>query len=106
MWEGRPEWDEVFADSLIGATILVGLTRRLPTGDEQEQFYGVVLAVTPSDGVMLRLGGERAGQIHNLPPDLEAFEPAQPGEYRLRSTGEVVVDPDYVTSWTVDPPKQ
>ncbi len=39
-----------------------------------------------------------------LPPVEEAFEPAPPGEYRLRTTGEVVVDPDFTTSWTVVPP--
>jgi hypothetical protein len=35
------------------------------------------------------------GDIFTLPPALEAFAPAPPGEYRLRSTGEVVVDPDF-----------
>jgi len=39
-----------------------------------------------------------------LPPEPEAYEPAPPGEYRLRSTGEVVVDPDYLTTWTVGSP--
>jgi hypothetical protein len=35
---------------------------------------------------------------------LEAFEAAPPGEYRLRSSGEVVVNPDYITSWVVEAP--
>jgi hypothetical protein len=26
------------------------------------------------------------------------------GEYRLKSTGEVVVNPDYVASWTITEP--
>lgn len=36
-----------------------------------------------------------------LPPAPEAFERAAPGGYRLRETGEVVVDPDFTSVWTV-----
>jgi hypothetical protein len=35
-----------------------------------------------------------------LPPELRAIKPAEPGEYRLRETGEVIVDPNFVTTWT------
>ncbi|MBV9443741.1 MAG: hypothetical protein JO217_13755 [Acidobacteriaceae bacterium] len=31
-----------------------------------------------------------------LPPQVEV---ARPGEYRLRTTGEVVSDPDYLARW-------
>ena len=41
------------------------------------------------------------GEIEWLPPDLRAFKKARPGEYRLRSTGEVVLDPDYTTVLTI-----
>ena len=37
-------------------------------------------------------------------PDPESYAPADPGEYRLTSTAEVVVDPDYLTTWTRHPP--
>jgi hypothetical protein len=37
-----------------------------------------------------------------LPPEPDAFDEAVPGEYRLRSTGEVVVNPAFTTSWTVE----
>lgn len=99
-------WDEDFAAGLIGATILVGLTHRLPTGDEQEQFFGSVLTADARAGVTLLLEGERKGETFRLPPDLGALEPAEAGEYRLASTGEIVIDPDYVATWIVDPPKQ
>jgi hypothetical protein len=36
-----------------------------------------------------------------LPLDLEALRPAPPGSYTLRSSGEVVVDPDLLSAWTV-----
>ncbi len=106
MSDGRPGWDEAFAEDLIGSTVLVGLTRRTFFGHKQEQFYGVVMSAGATEGITLLLEGKRKGETYQLPPDLGALKAALPGEYRLRSTGEVVVDPDYLTSWTVDPPKQ
>jgi hypothetical protein len=35
-----------------------------------------------------------------------AYEPAEPGEYELRATGQKVVDPTWLTKWIVSPPKQ
>jgi hypothetical protein len=32
---------------------------------------------------------------------MRAFRRAEPGEYRLASTGEVVMDPDLLANWTV-----
>jgi len=45
-----------------------------------------------------------ADEAFTLPPDLGAFDRAQPGEYRLGTNGETVVDPDYVSTWTVRAP--
>ena len=44
-----------------------------------------------------------------LPPAPSVYYVAEPGEYRLRSTGELVVNPDFVTTWEVvgrPPPDQ
>jgi len=43
-------------------------------------------------------------EVECLPPDLRAFRKAEPGEYRLKSSDEVVVDPDYLASWTITRP--
>ena len=40
--------------------------------------------------------------IFNLPPDITAIEVAAKGEYYLKSTGEIVVNPDYVAIWTIE----
>ena len=100
----RPAWDEVFAAELVGSLVLVGITYEDPAGPRQEQFYGVVEAADPERGITLLLSGSRDGDRYYLPPDLRAFEPAPPGSYRLRSTGEVVLDPDFTSSWTINPP--
>ena len=44
------------------------------------------------------------GEIFTLPPDPRAYVPAPPGEYRLKATGEVVVDPDFTCTFDVVPP--
>jgi len=100
----RPVWDEVFAAELVGSLVLVGITHEDPAGPRQEQFHGVVEAADPERGITLRLRGSRDGDLYYLPPDLRSFAPAAPGSYRLRSTGEVLIDPDFTTSWTINPP--
>lgn len=62
----------------------------------RDQFCGRVLEV--ADGVVVV---DRDGTPIVLPSDEAAYEPAPPGSYRLSGSGEVVVDPDYVTTWTL-----
>lgn len=102
--DDRPAWDRARAKRLEGATVLVGITYIEPTGERLEQFFGTVMSAHPSEGVTLRLEGSRSGETYTLPPDLAAFSPARPGSYRLRETGENVVDPDYTTVWSMTPP--
>lgn len=104
--DGRPEWQPRKAEKLLGTTVIVGLTYDEPGGTRQEQFYGTVMSADPNEGITLRLDGRRSGEFYTLPPDIRAFSPARPGEYRLRATGEVVVNPDYTTTWTSTPPRQ
>jgi len=39
-----------------------------------------------------------------LPPMTGAFHAANSGEYRLRSTGEIIKDPDVLTTWSITEP--
>ena len=99
MDDDRPRWDQRLADQLDGAVVLVGMTYNEPDGQRVEQFFGTVVATDETDGVTMSLDGSRSGETFRLPPDLRAFYPAKPGSYRLRATGEVVVDPDFTTTW-------
>lgn len=101
MDEAKPEWRSDFAAKLLGSVVLVGLTHRGVGNDTLEQFYGTVERADP-DGIVLALSGSRSGENFFLPPDPQAFSPAQPGSYRLRHTGEVVENPDFTTTWTVE----
>jgi len=56
----------------------------------------------------------RADQLKNsyiyvdftLPPDLSSTKRAPRGEYKLHSTGEIVVDPDFIATWNLTKPKE
>jgi hypothetical protein len=106
--ESRPVWDENFASELIGKLVLVGLTHCNSDGsvDRQEQLFGIVQSAHKSAGVLLNLKGTRAGCRYNLPPDLRSYFKASPGNYRLRSTNEVVTDPDFTVTFSVHEPRK
>jgi hypothetical protein len=97
--------DERFAAELLGTHVLAGVTTLDQVGKvvNQRQFHGIVVRATAADGVTLK---DAEGREHWIPLHRDAFEPADPGEYRLRSTGEVVVNPTWLTTWTVHPPDQ
>jgi hypothetical protein len=99
----RPVWDQQLADNLIGKLVLIGLTEVGPddTVARQTQCFGRVTSARSDHSIVLVLEGQRSGDTYSLPPDLRSFNPAEPGEYKLRSTGEVVVDPDFLCTWTV-----
>jgi hypothetical protein len=98
------DWNE-----LIGKTVLIGLTFADADGNVQarEQRHGVIENADPEEGVGVRLvapGQPWDGEIYRLPPHRKAFTPAEPGVYRLHSTGEAVVDPDFTTTWEIRSP--
>jgi len=88
---------------MVGKSVLVGKTI---TRGEQEpellQFHGLIESVDEKHGFALRRADD--GEVEWLPPDLRAFEPAEPGVYTLSSTGEEVHDPDFISIWTVERP--
>jgi hypothetical protein len=100
-------WDEEIAKAAIGKIILAGVTYLAADGKtvkRQVQYYGAITAVDGKVGVTIECRGEHVGEKLCLPPDMKVFVRAAPGEYRLRSTGEIVVDPDFATQWTITEP--
>ena len=96
--DGNPELNQDRANAMLGKTVLVGITwdahspQKPPT---QSQVAGTIEHID-STGIRLRL---RDGSAYDLPPDIRFFENALPGEYRLRSTGEAISDPDFTCTW-------
>lgn len=104
--DGRPLWDSDRAESLVGQYVLIGITYLDPDGNvvRKSQIHGTIVAASQSDGVGIELKGTRLGEMFYLPPDLRAFEPATPGDYSLKSTKEIVTDPDLLSTWTIKQP--
>lgn len=103
-----PQWDDERAESLVGKRVLVGITNLEADGEtviDQVQYSGVITSADPKNGFRIECSGTLAGSAKFLPPDLRSFRDAPPGEYTLRSTGEVVVNPDVISTWDVISPK-
>jgi hypothetical protein len=100
---GRPLLNEQRARFMVDKRVLVGITVLSKDGDlvEQHQFAGTIASVDPDHGIQLTLDD---GGAYWLPPDTRALEEARPGEYRLRSNGQTVVNPDYLCTWTINQP--
>jgi hypothetical protein len=98
---GRPELNADRALSMVGKTVLIGITEKSPEfGVRQSQVVGMIQTID-DNGIRLQL---QDGTDYVLPPDVRSFEDAWPGEYRLRSTGEVIVNPDFTTNWVSERP--
>jgi hypothetical protein len=93
-----PGFDPELAQDLIGSTLLVGVTYlRGETLLRQEQFFGTVAGCSLEEGLTLKLDD---GATMDFPPMIEWLQPAPPGEYRMRATGKIVVNPDYLLQLT------
>jgi len=89
--------------SLLGKYVLIGITRISAEGGllEEGECHGRIALVDPDLGIRVVLSD---GEVLTLPPDPDSFRDAKPGIYRLRSTGEEIVDPDLTTVWTIREP--
>ncbi|MCO8251911.1 hypothetical protein [Comamonas thiooxydans] len=97
-------WDATLANTLPGQLVLVGLAYFDVGAEEpfeQQQLLGRVVHADERKGILLSLEGQRAGEQFHLPPDTRSFRKAEPGEYRLRTTGEVVVNPDFTVTFSI-----
>lgn len=97
-------WDASLAKALPGQMVLVGLSYFDIGAEEpleQQQLFGRVVHADERKGILLSLEGQRVGEQFNLPPDTRSFRKAKPGEYRLRATGEVIVNPDFTVTFSI-----
>jgi hypothetical protein len=89
--------------TLVGRTVLLGITILSSGGEELErhQLHGAIRGMESPFGLVVELAG---GGLLDLPPTFALLDEAPPGDYRLRSTGEVVVNPDLMSVVTVSLP--
>lgn len=98
-----PPFDVAKAKAMLGKTVLMAVRYLDEEGSliERQQLHGVIIKADEQDGVEVRLGGSRAGEVFKLPPDILGFEDARPGNYTLKSTGEVVESPDLILTVSI-----
>jgi len=96
--------DESKAKEYVGKTILlcVSYIDHEETQTGQMQWFGTITEVSNAKGIVIALLNDPTHCA--LPPDLSALRPGKPGEYRPRATGEVITDPDFITTWTCKEP--
>jgi hypothetical protein len=101
-----PVGDANLAREPVGKVLLVGLTIESAgaTAFQQHQFYGTGISADRRKCVALSLLGNRSGESYNLPPDTRSIRVAAPGTYRIRATGEVVIEPDLTATFSVTGP--
>ena len=86
---------------LKGKIFLIGLTFIDQDGNviEQYQTSGTVYELT--DTGFLKF--ERSNQsVFQLPYDKRAIKEAAEGEYSEKSTGKLITNPDFITTWKID----
>ncbi|MRM85857.1 hypothetical protein D1Z98_06975 [Riemerella anatipestifer] len=92
-------WEE-FKENLKNKTFLIGITFVDENGDiiDEYQTSGKVLELTDNGILKLKRENENFFQI---PYDNDSIFAAQKGEYKEKSSGKIIVDPDFITQWTV-----
>ena len=96
------EWDEAKAEWLIGKYALVGVSFTEAGAERSEQYHGRIVAADRKDGISVACEGFWQGKTFVIPPSTSVVLPANPGEYKLRATGETIINPDVLTTWRID----
>ncbi len=84
--------------ALIGKHVIATITFKDDDGRDVEYFqtHGRIVEVSDVSGIVLDKA-DGSGPFY-LPPNVDWLKPARPGSYRLKATGKVVVDPDYLST--------
>ena len=92
---------EQLQEYLKGKVFLIGLTFIDKEGEliEQYQTHGIVSELT-NDG-LIRLK-RKEETIFQMPYYKENIKKAEKGEYKLRATKEIVIDPDFLMTWEIN----
>ena len=70
---------------------------------DKEQRHGIITRINEA---IIAVNLQDTGDEFTLPRDLSALKVAAAGEYRLKPSGQIVVNPDYLTVWTIMEPDE
>ena len=93
--------DPIEPSEIDGTRILVGITSQAQDGTlEYEQFSGTAQIEDQGTYALVRISCSD-GEMRDYPFDARSLQRAPAGDYSLKSTGEVVKNPDFLMTWTV-----
>lgn len=101
---GFNDLDESKACDYIGKTILIGVTYEDHKGNitHKQQWSGKIKSFSNRDGIQVTI--DDSDEYCCIPPSAGAIRKAKPGMYELKSTGKVIENPDFLTTWTCQEP--
>ena len=93
-------WRKLQEFLLKGKVFVVGLTFVDKDGQfiEHYQTHGTVIGLTYNG--LLRIE-RHDNSIFQLPYDKETIRKAKKAEYRAKTTGEIIVNPDFIMTWEI-----
>ena len=96
-------FDSQIASELLGKSVVIGISERDGSGcvARRVELHGTVVSADAHAGITVELAGKSAGRTHVLPADTDTFRKARPGRYHLPSSGEDVLNPDYLAFWVI-----
>jgi len=96
-------WIKLQEFLLKGKVFVIGLSFVDKDGQliEQYQTHGTVIGLT-SNGLLKILREDNS--IFQMPFDKEIIEKAKKGEYREKTTGQIIQDPDFMATWEITIP--
>ena len=90
-------------DGYVGKHLLRSLTYLRDTGEVRYkvQLHGIITRINEA---IIAVERQDTGEEFTIPATLEALEIAAAGEYHLKPSGAVVVNPDYLCVYTIGEP--
>jgi len=87
-------------EDYIGKYLLVGITEVDRDGNvlTRSEKHGRISTVGPEGFIVVN---PETKEEFTIPPGGEHLQQAQPGDYHLKSCGDVVSNPDYISDWTI-----
>ena len=94
-----PEYDEY-----VGKRLLMSLTylNTADAVDHKVQLHGIITRINEA---IIAVTLQDTGEEFTLPADMSALTAAPEGEYRLKPSGDIVIDPDYLVVYTIGKPE-
>lgn len=90
---------QITFETILNKIMLIGISYVNESKEiiKQVQFAGKIVEASQEKGIIVKTVQDNRSIL--LPPDLSAIQQADPGEYKLKSTGEVILNPDLISTW-------